>query len=367
MKIVCNGLELSDAVLKVSKALGSKTTNPILEGIKLEAKDDTLTLSATDMELYIEKQIRAEVKIEGSTVVPGKFFCEFIKKLSGEQIELNLNEKNVITIGYTDSVATIQCLPTDEFPTMKELSKTHYFDINSKSLRELIEKTIFSVATDDNRPVLKGALFEIEGNNITSVAVDGFRIALLKRTVLNSSGDMSAIIPARSLNEISKLLEDDDDTITVYVEPNYLMLKIDDTSIITRLLNGQFIEYKQVLEKSGQASTVVTINKEQLNNTLDRAGLLSRIERNNLVRFDVTDKVMQVSAKSDLGEFKENITIALEGNDVSLDFNARYFTEALRVIDCEFLKLNFNGIAPCTITGVEDTDFTYLIIPLRRL
>lgn len=367
MKLICNGLELSDAVLKVSKAIGARTTNPILEGIKLEAKDDILTLSATDMELYIEKKIRAEVKIEGETVVPGKFFCEFIKKLTGEQIELNLNEKNVLSIKYTDSNTNIQCLNSDEFPTMKKLTENNYFELTAKDLKDLINKTIFSVAVDDNRPVLKGALFEIEGDSITSVAVDGFRIAMLKKQVKSTSGNMSAIIPARSLNEISKLLEDDEDNITVYLEPNYMMLTIDDTAITTRLLNGQFIEYKQVIEKSSNASTIVTINKEQLENTLDRAGLLSRIERNNLVRFDVTDKIMTVSAKSDLGEFKENITIALEGNDVSLDFNARYFIEALRVIDCEFLKLNFNGISPCTITGVEDTDFTYLIIPLRRL
>ena len=140
MKLICEGLELSDAVLKVIKATASKTTNPILEGIKLRAGEDTLTLSATDLELSIEKTIPADVKIEGEVVVPGKFFAEFVKKLSNEQIELTLEGKNQIKIEYTDSEGYLQCMNNDEFPQIKELENPEKVVLKNNDFKDLINK-----------------------------------------------------------------------------------------------------------------------------------------------------------------------------------------------------------------------------------
>lgn len=364
MKLVCDGLDLSDAVLKVIKGTSNKTTNPILEGIKLVAEDDYLILSATDTELSIEKKIKAEIFIEGETVVPGKFFSEYIKKLNNEQIELSLNENNQLNIKYMDSIGCIQCLNVNEFPVIKKLDNNEYFEIKSSDLKSLINKTVFSVAQDEARPILKGCLFEIEDKIIKAVALDGYRLALVNKPLISSTANTNCIIPARSLNEISKLLEDNDNAIKVYIQPNFLMVDIEDTKITTRLLIGDFINYKQIIPSN--FTTSVTINKAQFEDSLDRASLLSRIDKNNLVMFEICDKLMKLSSHSEIGDIKENITIALTGNDLKIKFNVRYFTEALRVVNDEFIKLNFTTMAaPCIITSASTNEFLYLILPVR--
>lgn len=364
MKIICDGADLSDAVLKVSKGTSNKTTNPILEGIKVVAEEDFVTLSATDLELSIEKTIRGMVQIEGEMVVPGKFFCEYIKKLNNEQIELSLDEKSVLSIKYTDSVGKIQCLNASEFPQIKQLDDCGYFEMNEKDLKALISKSIYAVATEDVRPILKGVKLEVTDNTITAVALDGYRLAVVKKTVVGSSGNLSCIVPARSLNEISKLLGDEDKVIRVNVGKNFMMVDIDNTKMTTRLLEGDFINYKQIIPTD--FNTHLVLNKDQLLDGLERASLLSRVDRNNLVKFEIVDKVMKLSSKSEIGDIKENITISLRGNDLNIAFNARYFTEALRAVTDEFLKLEFtSSVSPCIIQPNEGDEFLYLILPVR--
>ena len=181
MKIICDGADLSDAVLKVSKGTSNKTTNPILEGIKVVAEEDYITLSATDLELSIEKTIKAMVQIEGEMVVPGKFFCEYIKKLNNEQIELSVDEKNVLSIKYTDSVGKIQCLNSVEFPQIKQIEDSTYFEITQRDLKALISKSIYAVAVEDVRPILKGVKLEVTKDKVTAVALDGYRLAVVKK------------------------------------------------------------------------------------------------------------------------------------------------------------------------------------------
>ncbi len=364
MKLICDGLDLSDAVMKVIKATSQKTTNPVLEGIKLVAEDDCLTLSATDLELAMERKIKADIFIEGEIVVPGKFFAEYIKKLTNEQIELNSTDNNMLTIKYTDSSGSIQVLSAEEFPVIKTLEDAEYFEITAKDLKSLINKSVFCVSMEDSRPILKGVLFEVSGKKIKAVALDGYRLAMVNKELKNSTAEFSCIIPARSLSEISKLLDDSDDVIKVHVQKNHLMAVINDTKIITRLLDGDFINYKQIIPT--QFTTDLTINKAQLEDALDRASLLSRIDKNNLVKFDITDKLMMLSSKSDIGDIKENITVALNGKDLTIAFNVRYFNEALRVINDEFIKLSFTTpSAPCIMKSSETDEYVYLILPVR--
>ena len=364
MKIICDGADLSDAVLKVSKGTSNKTTNPILEGIKVVAEEDFVTLSATDLELSIEKTIRSMVQIEGEMVVPGKLFCEYIKTLNNEQIELALDEKNVLSIKYTDSVGKIQCLNANEFPQIKQLDDCQYFEMTEKDLKTLISKSIYAVATEDVRPILKGVKLEVVDNTITAVALDGYRLAVVKKTVTGASGNLSCIVPARSLNEISKLLGDENKVIRVNVGKNFMMVDIDNTKITTRLLEGEFINYKQIIPTD--FNTHLVLNKDQLLDGLERASLLSRVDRNNLVKFEIVDKVMKLSSKSEIGDIKENITISLRGNDLNIAFNARYFTEALRATTDEFLRLEFtSSVSPCIIQPNEGDEFLYLILPVR--
>ncbi|MGD9901481.1 MAG: DNA polymerase III subunit beta [Spirochaetales bacterium] len=366
MRVFCQGLDLSEAVLKVIKAASNRTTNPILEGIKITAEDNQLILVATDGELAIEKRIIADVKIEGETVVPGKFFSEYVRRLTNEQIELTLNEHNQLKIKYTDSEVFIACMNVLEFPNVQKIDSGEYFEIEQKELKDIINKTIFSVSLEDTRPVLKGCLFEIAENRLTSVALDGYRLALAQKPIKKTTAKTSIIVPGRSLNEMSKLLEDSEQSVKVYLQKNYLMLEIDTTKIITRLLDGDFINYKQILPT--QFSSIVTINRFQLEEALERASILARVSSDNSVKFNIKDNLLTLEARSEIGNVEENITIALEGQDLQISFDARFYKEALRVTDDEFLKLCFTtSINPCVIKPNEGNEYLFLILPLKQL
>lgn len=365
MKVFCDGLDLNEAVLKVIKAASNKTINPILEGIKITAENDTLTLVATDGELIIEKKISADVKIDGETVVPGKFFSEFVKKLAHSQIELNLNEKNLLKIKYSDSEVTIQCLNAIEYPTIQKIDNAQFFTINQLDFKELIDKTIFSVALDDSRPILKGCLFEVEENKITSVALDGFRLAKATMPIKEQTARVSVIVPGRSLNEISKLLSENDENIRVFIQRNYLMVQVDNTKIITRLIDGEFINYNNII--NNDFSTIITINKAQFEDALDRASILSRVSNDNSVKLFIKDQLLTLSSQSEIGNVTEKLPIVLEGNELNISFDSRFIKDCLRVCKDEFLKLCFTtSISPCIIKANENDSYLFLILPLKQ-
>lgn len=371
MQIICDGLDLADAVLKVSKAISAKTTNPILEGIKLKAEENELTLFCTDLELSIEKKIRANVLEEGEAIVPGKFFSEFVKKISSEKIELVSDEKQKLIIKYMDSEGSISCYGTDEYPDVKTVDTEQFFGISKLGLKNLINKTIFSVAIDDSRPILKGCLLEISETDICAVTTDSYRISLAKQKTTFSNTKCSVIVPDKSMREISKLLDDSEDIINVYISNNFLMIDLGDTKIITRLLEGEFLNYRQIVASSN-GDTFITVAKSQLENSLERASLLSKIGQNNLVNFAIKENNMCITSNSEIGNIKENITISLEGKDIVIAFNARYFMEAFRACDNEFVKIAFSSPTnPCIITPVDNSaevdEFLYLILPVRMM
>lgn len=369
MRVFCEGIELSNAVMTVIKATSSKTTNPILEGIKLSANDEYLTLTATDGELAIEKKIPADVKLAGDVVVPGKLFSEFVRKLSSEQIQLVLDERNQLKIKYTDSELFIQCQSASEFPNIKQIENAQFFEVKQSDLKEIIEKTIFSVATDDTRPVLKGCLLEQDKNLLTSVALDGFRLAIAKKSIKECSAESSIIVPARSLSEMSKLLVSADENIRVLIERNYMMIIVDGTKIVTRCLGTKedFINYKQIIP-SNFASTI-TIAKNQLLSALERASILSHVGGDNSVKFEVTGNVMKVMAKSEAGTVTENITVSLNGEDLTIAFNISFFMDCLRNIESDYVMLKFNGqVNPCFILPSDEKDeYVYLVSPIRQV
>ncbi len=363
MLVNCQGLELSDALLKVSKAISSKITNPILEGIKITAEDQTLTMSATDTELSIEKKIKADVKVEGETVVPGRFITEFVKKLTNSIIELEVNDKNQMTIRYDDSESIIQCYNPIEYPGFKNVETNEYFGISKKDFKICVSKSIFSVAIDDTRPILKGVLFDIRNNELNVVALDGYRLARIKKRV-TSSITKSIVIPARSLSEISKLIDDNDDIINIYVEENTILVDLGDTKITSRLLEGDYINYKQIIPVNFE--TFVIADKEQFEEALERATLLSRASNNNFVKFDIKENNLCITSNSELGNIKENIPVNVSGKDLVISFNPRYFLESLRVNTNEFVKMCFNKAStPCVIVPTEEDEFLYLILPVR--
>ena len=364
MRVVCDGLDLNEAVLKVIKAISTRTSNPVLEGIKLSASDNKLTLVATDTELGIEMKINANVLNSGEIIVPGKFFSEFLKRLTNEQIEMVLEDNNILKLKYSDSEIAIQGLDADEFPNIQNVNSNEYFEISQKDLKALINKTLFAVAVDDSRPILKGCLIEINEDSVRAVAIDGNRLALCNKKTNSANKPRKVIAPSRSLTEISKMLLDSDSIVRVYIQHNFIMAEIDGCKITSRLLEGDFINYKQIIPSD--FSTVVTVNKSQLESTLDRASILSRAEKNYLVKFDIRDNFLTITSNSEIGNIKEVLNIDLKGNDLKIAFNARFFSEALRVVNDEFIKLNLTtSITPCIIKANEGEEYIFLILPLR--
>lgn len=363
MIVSCQGLELSEGLLRVSKAISNKIANPILEGIKIIAEEDTLIMSATDTELTIEKKIKAEVRQEGETVVPGRFITEFVKKLTNTQIELEVNDKNQLTIRYEDSESVIQCYNPVEYPGFKNVESKEYFGISQKDFKTCVNKSIFAVALDDSRPILKGVLFDINNNELNVVALDGYRLARVKKTI-KSNMTKSIVVPARSLNELSKMIEDSDEIINIYVGEYTIMADLGDTKVTSRLLEGDYINYKQIIPVNFE--TFVIVNKEQFEQALERATLLSRASSSNYVKFDIKESNLCITSNSELGNLKENIPVSVSGKDLIISFNPRYYLESLRVNTNEFVKLCFNNPStPCVIVPTEEDEFLYLILPVR--
>ena len=292
-----------------------------------------------------------------------------MRKLSAEQIQLVLDEKNQLKIKYTDSELFIQCQSANEFPTIKQIESAQFFEIKQNDLKNLIDKTIFSVATDDTRPVLKGCLFEQDGKTLTSVALDGFRLAIAKKPIVQSSAEASIIVPAKSLSEISKLLEDTDETIRVLIERNYMMIMVQGTKIVTRCLGNKddFINYKQIVPE--RFASKITVSKNQLLNALERASILSHVGGDNSVKFVISGNIVQVVAKSEAGMVTENITISLDGEDLTIAFNISFFMDCLRNIQNDYVLLKLNGqVNPCFIVPNEDSDeYIYLVSPIRQV
>ena len=363
MKIICDGLDLSDAVLKVSKALSVKASNPVLEGIKITAKNDSLTLLATDTELTIERKIKADVLMEGETVVVGKYFVDFAKKLEKEQVELSRLFDGQLQIKYSDSESELQVFPAESFPKIEKEDDGKYFEIKEKDFKDVVEKISFACSTDDSRPILKGCLFEIENNILTGVALDGFRMAVVKKEV-NTSANMKAVIPARALNEITRLLESEDENIKVYLQKNTLYVEIGSTTIISRLIEGEFVKYNHILPTSFE--NVVTVNRQALLSSIERAAIVARNDRYNVIKFDIKEDAMGILAKSEVGTVNENVNVNLQGKDLVIAFNGKYIAEYLKIVDADFINLNLNSaIDPCIITSTKGETYLYLVLPVR--
>ncbi len=362
MKVICDGLDLSDAVLKVSKALSVKATNPVLEGIKLVAENDTLTLTATDTELTIIKTIKADVLMEGETVVVGKYFSEFVKKLENEQVELSRLYDGQLQIKYSDSESELSVFDADSFPKILDSECENFIEISESEFKKIVEKNSLACSTDDSRPILKGCLFEVVDGTLTTVALDGFRMSVVKKQVV-SSGNFKAIIPVRTLVEITRLIEREEN-IKLVINKNTLSVAFNNTKIYSRLIEGEFVKYNHILPTN--FTNVVTINKNAFITSIERASIVARNDKYNIVKFDIKEDSMTILSKSEVGTVNEKVAISLDGKDMVIAFNGKYLIDYLKTIDEDFVNLKLNSpIDPCVLTSAVAEEFIYLVLPVR--
>ena len=363
MKFVCDGLSLSEAVMKVSKACAVRTTAPIMECIKLSAYGTEVNLLATDGELSISKNVKAEVFEEGDVCVPGKLFSDFIGKLSGEEVCIATGEKGV-EISYRDAGTFLQSLPAEEFPRIDFSVGENSFTMKQQSLKKIIAETTFCCATDDSRPILKGCLMEFK-DELEMCALDGYRLACTKAEIVTKSGEKSIICPARTLSEISKLLEGESEEITLYTQGGMLLVREGDTTVVSRLYQGEFIRKENVIPS--KFTTVVTLKREELIASAERAAILIRGDKNNLVTLDIGAESVKISSVSDYGNVAETVKAAVDGTEITISMNAKFLLDALRALEEEEVVLSFNGaVSPFILQNLERKDSLYLILPVRN-
>ena len=363
MKFVCDGLSLSEAVMKVSKACAVRTTAPIMECIKLSAYGTEVNLLATDGELSISKNVKAEVFEEGDVCVPGKLFSDFIGKLSGEEVCIATGEKGV-EISYRDAGTFLQSLPAEEFPRIDFTVGENSFTMKQQSLKKIIAETTFCCATDDSRPILKGCLMEFK-DELEMCALDGYRLACTKAEIVTKSGEKSIICHARTLSEISKLLEGESEEITLYTQGGMLLVREGDTTVVSRLYQGEFIRKENVIPT--RFTTVVTLKREEIIASAERAAILIRGDKNNLVTLDIGAESVKISSVSDYGNVAETVKAAVDGTEITISMNAKFLLDALRALEEEEVVLSFNGaVSPFILQNLERKDSLYLILPVRN-
>lgn len=362
MKIICEGIDLSEAVLKVIKACASRTTVPVLECIKISAANDSVTLTATDGEISIQKKIKAEVMEEGSVCVPGKYFCDFIKKLINVQITLYCADGKMDII-YADSQTSMQVLPADDFPDVDTDVNENTVVIKTEQFKKLISSTSFCCATDDSRPILKGCQIVVTGDDICVTALDGFRLATAKGKIVSSTGDTEIVCPARTLNEIEKMLPAEGET-ELKLKRGLLLVCVDDTVLTSCLYNGDFIKKENIIPKS--YASAVTIKREVLKESIERAAILVRNDKNSLIIMDVSQGKVEISSNSEIGKVNEPVKAELDGKDLKIAMNSKFINEAISALDEEDIVLSFNNsVQPFICENKQNKDVLYLILPVR--
>lgn len=364
MKLVCNGSELAQAVSRVIKALPTRSINPALEGVLLKAENGTLILTATDVELSIEDMIRAEVSADGQTVVPGKLFNDFVKKFGDIRVEL-YSVGSTLKVRYEGTEATFNCTDSSLFPVVTRPVNSREFSIRKEDFKDLINKVAFSVCSDESRPVLKGVKMVITEKDITAVALDGYRLAMCKKPLVRATGAYDMVVPARALMEIARQCDNEGD-LSIVSQSNYLMSVIDHLTIVTRLIDGAFVQYEHIIPQSYEAR--LSVPKKMFEEALEKAVLLASSDRNNLVVFDVKDDSLTVTSRGNNGDFNAELPAKLSGMEMRISFNARYFTELLRFVTSDTLVINMiSPSSPCVVTPADENDeCMYLILPVRE-
>ena len=365
MKIACSHELLLNAINIVSKAVPTRTTLPVLECFLLTADENGLKITANDMELAIESNyIEADVQEAGIVALEAKFFSDIIRKIDGDELRIYVDEKSIATIKCNKSEFKMSGLDGEDFPPVPTIETDSKFVISQSDLRNLIRQTIFSVSQDESKQVLTGELIEIENNIMNMVSVDGYRISYKEAELIESIGAKRVIIPGKSLNEISKILSnEDDEKVYIYFTDNHVMFDINGYIVVSRILHGEFIKYQQSF--TNDFKTVVKINRAELLLSLERASLISRDSRKIPVKLEIDENII-ITSNTETGAAYEEVNAEIDGDKLTIAFNPKYLIDALKVIDDEEINMNFNtALSPCIFKPVEGESFKYLILPLR--
>jgi len=364
MRVRCAKSDLLKGVNTVSKAVPTRTTMAILECILFDASSDCIKLTANDTEIGIETVIDGNIEEHGIIALDAKIFSDIVRKLPDSEvlIETDANFKTVIVC--EKAKFNIIGKSGEDFSYLPYVEKQDPITVSEFTLKEVIRQTIFSIADNDNNKLMTGELFQITGDKLMVVSLDGHRISIRRIKLKENYGDKKIVVPGKTLNEISKIIPGSpDEDVNIYLTNNHIIYEFERTTVVSRLIEGEYFKIEQML--SSAYETKIRINKRELLDCIDRATLLVKEGDKKPIIMNITDGNMELNINSFIGSMKEDIDIDKEGKNIMIGFNPKFFIDALRVIDEETVTLYMvNPKAPCFIRDDEET-YTYLILPVN--
>lgn len=364
MKFVCSKSTLLTAVQTVSKAVPSKTTMSILECILIDTTKGNITLTANDMELGIETIIEGDIIEKGIIALDAKIFLDIVRKLPDNDITVEVDANNKTTITCEKAKFNIIGKSGEDFSYLPKIERYDSIIVSQYTLKEVIRQTIFSIADNDNNKIMSGELFEVNENELKVVSLDGHRISIRKIELSNYYSNKKVIIPGKTLNEISKILNGGaDDDVVISFTSKHVVFEFDNTTVISRLIEGEYFKIDQML--SSDYETKVKIYKREFLNCIDRATLLVKEGDKKPIIINITDGNMELKINSTVGSMNENIDIEKSGKDLMIGFNPKFLIDALKVIEDEEIDIYLvNPKAPCFIKDAAGK-YIYLILPVN--
>ncbi len=369
MKLICEKEKLLIGLNNVIRTSVGRTTSPILEGILITLKKNKIILTTNDLEIGMECIINdVQIEEEGKAVVDSRMFADIIRKLPDQEITISLTDKNLLLIECGDSHYKLSTMNVEEFPTLPTINVEKTISLPQKVFKDMIKRTSFAVSVDENRPIFTGCLLDAKKSSLNVVAVDGFRLAQRVSPVFTDSEEFKAIIPGKYLNEVSKNLLEIDELVKIGISKNQALFEISDCKIVTRLLEGDFLDYNNVIPKDHE--TRITINKNELQSAIERASIFSisaqEKEKKYPIKINISVDSIIVSCTSQVGDAKEEVKVNMEGQELEIGFNPKYLLDALKAIEDDEVYLDFgSNISPCVIRCMTDAKFTYMVLPMR--
>lgn len=376
MRFIIQRDRLVQSVQDVMKAVTSRTTIPILTGIKIVATTEGVTLTGSDSDISIESFIPkeeegneiAEIKQVGAIVLQAKFFSEIVKKLPTDTVEIHVENQLQTIIRSGKSEFKLNGLDPEEYPLLPQITEENIFKIPTDLLKAMIRQTVFSVATSETRPILTGVNWKLENSELTCIATDSHRLALRKAKIESEiSENYNVVIPGKSLNELSKILDDNNDPVEIVITENQVLFKAKHRLFFSRLLEGNYPDTSRLIPT--ESKTEVVVNTKEFLQAIDRASLLARENRNNVVKFTTIEGgIIEISSNTpEVGNVVEELqSEAIEGDELKISFSAKFMMDALKTLEGTEIKISFTGaMRPFVIHPINDDSILQLILPVR--
>ncbi len=363
MKFSCLRSDLSNSVSNVQRAVAAKASIPALEGILIKAYDNQLVLSGYDLEIGITTNMEATVDTQGEIVVSAKLFGDIVRRLPQEIVTIETDERMVTYITSGNASYQIVGLSSAEYPDLPKFEETDKIVIKGGILKDMIRQTIYAVSEDTSRPIYTGSLFEINNKVLTIVAIDGYRMAIRKENI-DCESENKFVIPKKTQSEVLKLIMDDDEDVEIIIGQRHTMFKIGSFYVISRLIEGSFIDYNSTVPKGNE--TEVVVKTREITSAVERMSLLASEKIPSPVRCTFSGDEIKLTCKTSMGKASDVISTEIVGSDVEIGFNNRYLLDALKNCETDEIKLILNsGLSPMIVKPVKSDDFLYLVVPMR--